>query len=320
MREINLSSHITQHLVSFKWALELRKPEMYPQQQGGTWNKVFRYVWPIAFVLVFAIVGAWGNIAHETSITWIIVIAYLAIFFGIAIAIGIRSTRVRFREIEEYMKMTKSGAVEKLTRDDFMKAMEKDPEYIQETNRFVKSQMKNMVILMVVLIGLLLLYTYVLSGPFIALAKYISDTVDIGYYLKPWFTPTVQEANLFYAYFIDYLIYFGVFFILMYVIFRIMRMPFMSMNVQITDYPYTVTKELIIFRDAMLIDGMYLLKSPIQVKQIVINEKRRFIEFQLSKPLSGLPYTKIRIYHKSPRDLWDKAMKALFKIEEGTIQ
>ncbi len=106
----------------------------------------------------------------------------------------------------------------------------------------------------------------------------------------------------------------------MYVIFRIMRMPFMTTNVQITDYPYTVTKELIIFRDAMLIDGMYLLKSPIQVRQIVINEKRRFIEFQLSKPLSGLPYTKIRIYHKSPRDLWDRAMKNLFKVEEGTVK
>lgn len=99
------------------------------------------------------IVGAWGNVAHETFVTWIIVIAYLVIFFGIVIAIGIRSTRVRFREIEEYMKSTKSGAIEKLTRDDFIKAMEKDPEYVQETNRFVKSQMKNLIILMVVLIG-----------------------------------------------------------------------------------------------------------------------------------------------------------------------
>ena len=287
-------------------------------QQGSTWNKVLRYVWPIAFVLAFAIVGAWGNVAHETFVTWIIVIAYLVIFFGIVIAIGIRSTRVRFREIEEYMKSTRTGAIEKFTHDDFIKAMEKDPEYVQETNRFVKSQMKNLIILMVVLIGLLLLYTYVLSGPFIALAKYISNSINIGYYLKPWFTPTLQEANLFYAYFIDYLIYFGVFFILMYVIFRIMRMPFMTTNVQITDYPYTVTKELIIFRDAMLIDGMYLLKSPILVKQVVINEKRRFVEFQLSRPLTGLPYTKIRIYHKSPRDLWDRAMKNLFKIEEGS--
>ncbi len=122
-------------------------------QQSSTWNKVLRYVWPIAFVLAFAIVGAWGNVAHETFVTWIIVIAYLVIFFGIVIAIGIRSTRVRFREIEEYMKSTKSGAIEKLTRDDFIKAMEKDPEYVQETNRFVKSQMKNLIILMVVLIG-----------------------------------------------------------------------------------------------------------------------------------------------------------------------
>ncbi|MGC8543387.1 MAG: DUF2208 family protein [Vulcanisaeta sp.] len=284
-------------------------------QQGTTWNKVFRYVWPIAFVLAFAIIGAWGNVAHETFVTWILVIAYLVIFFGIVIAIGIRSTRARLREIEDYMKTSKTGAIEKLTRDDFMKAMEKDPDYVQETNRFVKAQLKNMVILMVVLIGLLILYTYVLSGPFISLAKYISNSINIGAYLKPWFTSTIQEANLFYAYFIDYLIYFGVFFVLMYVIFRVMRMPFMTTNVQITDYPYTVTKELIIFRDAILIDGMYLLKSPIPVKQIVINEKRRFIEFELSKALPGLPYTKVRIYNKSPRELWEKAMKNLFKVE-----
>ncbi|ADY00793.1 hypothetical protein VMUT_0582 [Vulcanisaeta moutnovskia 768-28] len=289
-------------------------------QQNNLRSKVLRYLWPILFTIVFALVGAWGNVSHETSITYIIVIAYLAIFFGIVITIGIRSTRVRFREIEEYMKSTKSGAIEKLTRDDFMKAMEKDTEYAQEMNKFVKAQMKNLVILMVVLIGLLMLYTYVLSGPFITLAKYISNAVNIGYYLKPWFTQTIEEANLYYAYFIDYLIYFGVFFVLMYVIFRMMRMPFMTTNVQVTDYPYTVTKELIIFKDAMLIDGMYLLKSPIPVKQIIINEKRRFIEFQLSKPLSGLPYTKIRIYHKSPRELWDKVMKNLFKVEDSTAK
>ncbi len=284
-------------------------------QQNSTRSKVLRYIWPIAFTIVFAVVGAWGNIAHEASITYIIVIAYLAIFFGIVIVMGIRSTRTRFREIEEYMKVSKTGAVEKLTRDDFMKAMEKDPEYMQETNKFVKSQMKNMVVLMVVLIGLLMLYTYVLSGPFISLAKYISNTVNIGYYLKPWFTQTIEEANLFYAYFIDYLIYFGVFFVLMYVIFRVMRMPFMTTNVQISNFPYTINKELIVFKDAMLIDGMYLLKSPIPVKQVVINEKRRFVEFELVKPLPGFPYSKIRIYHKSPRELWDKAMKNLFKVE-----
>ncbi|BDR93116.1 DUF2208 family protein [Vulcanisaeta souniana] len=284
-------------------------------QQNSTRGKVLRYLWPIIFTIVFAVVGAWGNIAHETSITYVIVIAYLAIFFGIVIVMGIRSTRTRFREIEEYMKVSKTGAVEKLTRDDFMKAMEKDPEYMQETNKFVKSQMKNMVVLMVVLIGLLMLYTYVLSGPFISLAKYISNTVNIGYYLKPWFTQTIEEANLFYAYFIDYLIYFGVFFVLMYVIFRVMRMPFMTTSVQISNFPYTINKELIIFKDAMLIDGMYLLKSPIPVKQVIINEKRRFVEFELVKPLPGFPYSKIRIYHKSPRELWDKAMKNLFRVE-----
>ncbi|WP_054844484.1 DUF2208 family protein [Vulcanisaeta souniana] len=290
---------------------------MFTQQNSTRGGKVLRYLWPIIFTIVFAVVGAWGgNIAHETSITYVIVIAYLAIFFGIVIVMGIRSTRTRFREIEEYMKVSKTGAVEKLTRDDFMKAMEKDPEYMQETNKFVKSQMKNMVVLMVVLIGLLMLYTYVLSGgPFISLAKYISNTVNIGYYLKPWFTQTIEEANLFYAYFIDYLIYFGVFFVLMYVIFRVMRMPFMTTSVQISNFPYTINKELIIFKDAMLIDGMYLLKSPIPVKQVIINEKRRFVEFELVKPLPGFPYSKIRIYHKSPRELWDKAMKNLFRVE-----
>ncbi|MFB6469977.1 MAG: DUF2208 family protein [Vulcanisaeta sp. AZ3] len=287
---------------------------MYMQQRGIK-GKLIRYVWPIAFVLVFAAVGAWGNVAHEPSITFMLTIAYLAIFFGIVMGMGIKSTRGRLKEIENYTKMGRSGAVEKLTHDDFVKAMEKDPEYAQEMNKFVKSQMKNLIIMMVVLIGLLVLYTYVLSGPFISFSKYISNFINIGAYLKPWFTPTIEEANLFYAYFIDYLIYFGVFFVLMYVVFRLMRMPFMTMNVQISDFPYTVTKELIVFKDAMLIDGMYLLKSPIMAKQVVINEKRRFVEFELSKPLLGLPYTKVRIYNKSPRELWERAMKDLFKIE-----
>lgn len=285
-------------------------------QQGSVWGKVLRYVWPVVFVLVFAALGAWGNIAHETFIVWVLVIVYLAVFFGIVIALGIKNTRARLREIENYMKTNRGGAVEKLTRDDFIKAMEKDPEYAEETSRFVKSQLKNLVILMVVLIGLLVLYTYVLSGPFIVLARYIANSLNIGGYLKPWFTNTIEEANQFYAYFIDYLIYFGVFFVLMYVVFKLLNMPFMSTNVQITNYPYTVTKELVIFRDAMLIDGMYLLKSPIPVKQVIINEKRRFIEFELTKPLAGLPYTRVRIYSKAPRDLWERSLKGLFKIEQ----
>ncbi|MCG2869340.1 MAG: DUF2208 domain-containing protein [Vulcanisaeta sp.] len=285
-------------------------------QQGSVWGKVLRYVWPVVFVLAFAALGAWGNIAHETFIVWVLVIIYLAAFFGIVIALGIKNTRARLREIENYMKTNRGGAVEKLTRDDFIKAMEKDPEYVEETSRFVKSQLKNLVILMVVLIGLLVLYTYVLSGPFIVLARYIANSLNIGGYLKPWFTNTIEEANQFYAYFIDYLIYFGVFFVLMYVVFKLLNMPFMSTNVQITNYPYTVTKELIIFRDAMLIDGMYLLKSPIPVKQVIINEKRRFIEFELTKPLAGLPYTRVRIYSKAPRDLWERSLRGLFKIEQ----
>jgi uncharacterized membrane protein len=285
-------------------------------QQGSVWGKVLRYVWPVVFVLAFAALGAWGNIAHETFIVWVLVIIYLAAFFGIVIALGIKNTRARLREIENYMKTNRGGAVEKLTRDDFIKAMEKDPEYVEETSRFVKSQLKNLVILMVVLIGLLVLYTYVLSGPLIVLARYIANSLNIGGYLKPWFTNTIEEANQFYAYFIDYLIYFGVFFVLMYVVFKLLNMPFMSTNVQITNYPYTVTKELIIFRDAMLIDGMYLLKSPIPVKQVIINEKRRFIEFELTKPLAGLPYTRVRIYSKAPRDLWERSLRGLFKIEQ----
>ena len=285
-------------------------------QQGSIWGKVLRYVWPVVFVLAFAALGAWGNIAHETFIVWVLVIIYLAAFFGIVIALGIKNTRARLREIENYMKTNRGGAVEKLTRDDFIKAMEKDPEYVEETSRFVKSQLKNLVILMVVLIGLLVLYTYVLSGPFIVLARYIANSLNIGGYLKPWFTNTIEEANQFYAYFIDYLIYFGVFFVLMYVVFKLLNMPFMSTNVQITNYPYTVTKELVIFRDAMLIDGMYLLKSPIPVKQVIINEKRRFIEFELTKPLAGLPYTRVRIYSKAPRDLWERSLRGLFKIEQ----
>ncbi|MCG2863850.1 MAG: DUF2208 domain-containing protein [Vulcanisaeta sp.] len=285
-------------------------------QQGSVWGKVLRYVWPVVFVLAFAALGAWGNIAHETFIVWVLVIIYLAAFFGIVIALGIKNTRARLREIENYMKTNRGGAVEKLTRDDFIKAMEKDPEYVEETSRFVKSQLKNLVILMVVLIGLLVLYTYVLSGPFIVLARYIANSLNIGGYLKPWFTNTIEEANQFYAYFIDYLIYFGVFFVLMYVVFKLLNMPFMSTNVQITNYPYTVTKELVIFRDAMLIDGMYLLKSPIPVKQVIINEKRRFIEFELTKPLAGLPYTRVRIYSKAPRDLWERSLRGLFKIEQ----
>jgi uncharacterized membrane protein len=285
-------------------------------QQGSVWGKALRYVWPVVFVLAFAALGAWGNIAHETFIVWVLVIIYLAAFFGIVIALGIKNTRARLREIENYMKTNRGGAVEKLTRDDFVKAMEKDPEYVEETSRFVKSQLKNLVILMVVLIGLLVLYTYVLSGPFIVLARYIANSLNIGGYLKPWFTNTIEEANQFYAYFIDYLIYFGVFFVLMYVVFKLLNMPFMSTNVQITNYPYTVTKELVIFRDAMLIDGMYLLKSPIPVKQVIINEKRRFIEFELTKPLAGLPYTRVRIYSKAPRDLWERSLRSLFKIEQ----
>jgi uncharacterized membrane protein len=285
-------------------------------QQGSVWGKVLRYVWPVVFVLAFAALGAWGNIAHETFIVWVLVIIYLAAFFGIVIALGIKNTRARLREIENYMKTNRGGAVEKLTRDDFVKAMEKDPEYVEETSRFVKSQLKNLVILMVVLIGLLVLYTYVLSGPFIVLARYIANSLNIGGYLKPWFTNTIEEANQFYAYFIDYLIYFGVFFVLMYVVFKLLNMPFMSTNVQITNYPYTVTKELVIFKDAMLIDGMYLLKSPIPVKQVIINEKRRFIEFELAKPLAGLPYTRVRIYSKAPRDLWERSLRGLFKIEQ----
>ncbi len=102
----------------------------------------------------------------------------------------------------------------------------------------------------------------------------------------------------------------------MYVVFKLLNMPFMSTSVQITNYPYTVTKELVIFRDAMLIDGMYLLKSPIPVKQVIINEKRRFIEFELTKPLAGLPYTRVRIYSKAPRDLWERSLRGLFKIEQ----
>ena len=128
-------------------------------QQGSVWGKVLRYVWPVVLILVFAALGAWGNIAHEAFIVWVLVIIYLAAFFGIVIAIGIKNTRARLREIENYIKANKGGAVEKLTRDDFIKAMEKDPEYVEETNKFVKSQLKNLIILMVVLIGLLVLYT-----------------------------------------------------------------------------------------------------------------------------------------------------------------
>lgn len=266
---------------------------------------------------IFATVGAWGQTVGNTSISLVLVAAYVAVFFGIMIFYGIRNARRRIKDIEDYVRDNKSGAVQRLSRDDFLKAMEKDTEYMSETSRFMRAQFKNTFLVLGVVIALLTAYPFLFSKAFYDAASYLeSHFPSAG--LGSWFCSilgVLDKCDQFYTHLAVYLIYFGFFFIVMLIITRAMRAPFLTTNIQIRDLPYIVSREFVIYKDAIIIDNMYLLRAPIEVNRVVINEKRRFVEFELVKQLPYLPYTKVRVYTKSPRELWEK-MGRLFKVNQ----
>ncbi len=269
-----------------------------------------RALWLIASIGVFSVLGAWSRLTHQEHIMSIIIFAYIAAFLGAAFAFSIKRFRAGAKEVESYLRGVKSGAILKLTREDFLKAIERDPEHAVEMNRAFKAQMKGLLLsLGIVIVALMALSIF--SHYIESFALYITSTFGL-YRYKPWFVHTIEESIEFYKYLINYLIYFTAFFTLVYVVLRVVRAPLFGMARM--DMPYTVNKELIAFKDALIIDGMFLLRAPIEVRQVVINERRRFLEFELVRPLPGIPYRRIRIYHRSPRDLWEGVLKGLFRI------
>ncbi len=246
-------------------------------------------------IAVVALAFAWGEVSGNTALSWGIGIAWLVGIIFLPIGITLANARKRMKEAQSYVKSVRHGAIERLTGADIAKAIEKDPEFVAEMRRLAGRQLRNMILMFMIVIPVFFGYTY-------GLAPLIGSTLERS-----------GLSDLARAY-VRYLVYFGILFALIVAISRALR--FGPEGQQISSaLPYTPMRSITLFRDALILDDMYLLRAPILVKQILIDERRRFLEISLSSEYKApTPSSRIRLYVRSPREFWEEKLSRLVKL------
>ncbi|MFP3305809.1 MAG: DUF2208 family protein [Thermocladium sp.] len=273
--------------------------------QSGPVKYLFWVVAPIAF----AAAAAWGQVAHNSWLSIGVFVGYLVIVFGIMIAMSYKSYKSNSVEIEKYKRQSALG---KLDPDEIRKAMERDAELQKEYSQMSKGMFKNMFILLALLLVIIFIYPTLLSTVVNRFITALIARYAVG------MTVFYQD---FLSYFIGYLVLFGVWFLVFYALSRVLKLPFAGQAANpMGNLPMIPSKGVVFYRDAFILDGSYIMKTPLAVKRILINEKRRFVEIELeSKPQNQkrrgmqLPYQRIRLYTKSPKELWSKILSKYFQ-------
>lgn len=264
---------------------------------GKLESRIVKIVLPLVFIFTISYGSAWSEVTGNSWLTPVLVITYITLFFGVMIGIGVKNFRKRMREVRQYLSSIKSGAVEKLTKDDIVKVLEKDAEYVRETSTYTKKQLKNMGIMLIIFIVIAVSYSTFLSHHLDVLSKSLGTNLGL---------------SVFWLKFVKYLIYFAILLAFLIIIPRIFGFHLFP-KTESLGIPYIPLKEIVFYKDAIILDNMYLLKAPLKVKQVIVNEKRRFIELEFSE-VQALPSTKLRIYVKSPRDFWENLLSRYVKI------
>ena len=252
----------------------------------------------IASILVISSLCAWSEVSG-TYIGGALVFLYVIAIIIAPIIYTVLNLRKRMKEVRDYLKNIKSGALERLTGSDITKVLEKDEEYIRELTKFSKKQFRSILILFGLLGLAFIIYVFGLSHAVNSLVKILKHSIE----------------NPFQISFIKYIIYFTILFTIVYGVTRVLRLGFFTPAEFTSSLPYTPTRSIVVFKDALILDDIYLLKAPIQVKQVIINEKRKFIELELTDDYRKiLPSQKVRIYIRNPREFWEQLLSKLVKV------
>ncbi len=258
-------------------------------------NILTTYVVPAISIVVIALLIALSRTV--SGIFNIVLGLYIGAFFAYFIGRSILTFRKRMQEVREYLRNIKSGAIERLGSSDIAKLMEKDTEFLSELASIQKKQFKSLMMIFVAILAVFLIYSSFLHS-------YIEHMLSgiQGEFLKSFTESIIYLAILFGVY------------IAFVKIFKIS--PQMASNI-----PYTPMKSLVIYKDAIILDDIYLLKAPVPAKNVVINDYRKYIEIELDDEYSKkLQLKKIRIYVKNPRELWNDVLSKIVQIKEDSKQ
>ncbi|WP_291764643.1 DUF2208 family protein [Caldivirga sp. UBA161] len=269
-------------------------------------SKTMMYVLWVVTPVAFAAFFAWGQVIKNYWMPIGLFIAYFILIFGISAYAGYKSYSRNRREGDQYRRRQ---ALSRLTGDDIRKAMERDYELPKEYSALSKKMFLNLGIMIVLLVAVLLVY----STLFNKIAEVISALLGN--------TTMAQSTAVFLRYFITYLIMFGIWFAVFYVVAKYTGLPYLSQNTSMMqNMPYIPTKSVAFYKDAVIFDDLYVLKAPLDADSVMVDEKRRFVEIVLKKPMSNLPYRRLRIYARDPRGIWEKYvskyLEAQVKVEE----
>ncbi|NPA99911.1 MAG: DUF2208 domain-containing protein [Crenarchaeota archaeon] len=256
------------------------------------------YVVPAVSIVVISFLSALAA-AYNSPIYNYIIIGYIAALFIAFMAQAGLTFRKKMREVKEYLKNVKHGAVERLATQDLMKLIEKDSEYISEITRIQKKQFKNILIVFGILMVLVLLYMTVL-GRFISM---ILSTV----------------SSKFWRAFLETFIYFSILIVIYIAMMRALKLTPSSPGQMMIDIPYAPMRSLVIYKDAIILDDIYLLKAPIKARKVIINEKRRFIEIELEEEYAKkVGIRRVRLYVKNPKELWNECLSKIVQVSGET--
>ncbi len=254
------------------------------------------YVIPIISIVIISFLSALAA-AYSNPIYNYIVIGYIVALFAVFIAQAGITFRRKIKEVREYLKNVKHGALERLSTQDLMKLVEKDSEYISEITKIQKKQFKNILVIFGVLMLLVLLYTTVLG-------RFISDMLSVVH-------------NKFWRAFFETFTYFSILIVIYVVLMKYLRLT--PSSHMVIDIPYAPMRSLVIYRDAIILDDVYLLRAPIKAKRVVINERRRFVEMELEDDYSRkIGIRRVRLYVKSPKELWNDVLSKIVQVRETT--
>ncbi len=252
------------------------------------------YVVPAVSIVVISFLSALAA-AYNSPIYNYIIIGYIAALFIAFMAQAGLTFRKKMKEVQEYIKNVKHGAIERLATQDLMKLIEKDSEYISEITRIQKKQFKNILIVFGILMILVLLYMTVL-GRFISM---ILSTI----------------SSKFWRAFLETFIYFSILIIIYIAMMRVLKLTPSSPGQMMIDIPYAPMRSLVIYKDAIILDDIYLLRAPIKAKKVIINEKRRFIEIELEEEYAKkVGVRKVRLYVKNPKELWNDCLSKIVQV------
>ncbi len=255
---------------------------------------IVTYVLPALAVLIIPLLVALGQTYHTPVFEYLVIVYIVAIMGAMFAKVGL-AFRKRMKEVHEYLKNVKTGALERLSSADLSKLIEKDTEYVRELVSIQKRQLRNVLITLGTFFAIFIIYSIFFS-------KYVA-TLFSGI------------KNTFWRTFLQTLTYFSIFVVAWFVMVRALKIHPMGAMVEI---PYTPMRSLVIYRDAIILDEIYLLRAPIKAKKVVINERRKYIEIELEDDYAKqYQLRKIRLYVRSPKDLWNDVLSKMIQVTTG---